>query len=280
MNTGNNTLHSSKTEKAGRDQITAATYYEEKFVPTLFGHWSPIIVESAEIEPDQNVLDVACGSGVVTREIAKVVGRKINPSGLDISAGMIEVARSITPDIDWRVGDAMALPYADNQFDRVVCQFGLMFFPDRVQSLKEMIRVLKPGGRIAVSVWDSLDSNPGFATKVEILQKLAGTQAADALRAPFCLGDPSLIEKLATEAGLQDFDLASHEGEACFRNLREFVDAELRGWLPIMDVHLDESMIDAIYRECQASLLSGNGTDSGKFVMPTSAHIFTGYRAN
>jgi len=280
MNTGNNTLRTNKIEKAGKDEIIAATYYEEKFVPTLFGRWSAIIVKTAQIKPGQNVLDVACGSGVVTRDIAKMVGRKMQPSGVDISAGMIEVARSIMPEINWRVGDAMALPYADNQFDRVVCQFGLMFFPDRVQALREMLRVLKPEGRIAVSVWNSLDNNPGFATKVNILQNLAGTQAADALRAPFCLGNPSLLEKLATEAGLQGFDLVSHAGEACFDNLREFVDAELRGWLPIMDVHLDEPLIDTIYQECRNLFATYSSTNGGEFVMPTSAHVFTGYGTN
>jgi len=264
--------------KATDREITAANYYEEKFVPTLFERWSPIIIESAEITPDHNVLDVACGSGIVTRDIAKLVGQARKPSGLDISAGMIEVARSITPEINWRVGDALALPYAENQFDRVVCQFGLMFFPDRVQALKEMIRVLKPGGRLAISVWNTLANNPGFATKVEILQNMAGTQAADALRAPFCLGNPAQLEKIALEAELEDFEIVSHTGEACFENLREFVDAELRGWLPIMNVHLNETMIDAIYYECQRLLAHYNETEGSRFVMPTSAHIFTGRR--
>jgi SAM-dependent methyltransferase len=260
---------------AGPAEIDAALYYEQNFVPSLFQPWSPVIIEACGAEAGDRVLDIACGSGVVTRELARGHGDDSKLSGLDISAGMIEVARSRQPGVDWQVGDACALPYPDNCFERVLCQFGLMFFPDRIQALREMQRVSKPGGRIAILVWNGLDDNPGFAEMVAILQRMAGTRAADALRAPFCLGEPALLAELAKKAGIEDFSIHGHRAEAGFLNLREFVEAELRGWLPIMEVHLDDVEIDEIYHECHRSMTGYIDNPNQRFVMPVSAQLLT-----
>ena len=257
------------------EEINAASFYEEKFVPALFKYWSPIVIDAADIRLGQRVLDIACGTGVVTRDIAAIVGSEAVPVGYDLSPGMLEVAHRIAPWIDWQHGNADQLPFADNSFDRVVCQYGLMFFPDPVKSLREMLRVLKPGGRLAVAVWDSLESNTGFADKVAILERIAGTAAADALRAPFRLGDIATLQIFARDAGIRDFELQTHRGEARFPKLQTFVDAEVRGWLPVMDVHLDEDTIAAIHAECELLLAGYVGTDGNAFVMPTSAHIFS-----
>ena len=260
---------------ATRDEIEAASYYEEKFVPALFQHWAPVIVNAVGVESGDRVLDVACGTGVVTRNIIELIGDGPVLSALDISAGMIEVARTFAPQVDWRVGNAIDLPYADNSFDRVVCQYGLMFFPDRVKALKEMRRVLKPGGRLAVSVWNTLENNPVIAGKVKILQDMVGSEAASALSMPFCLGELAPLEQMAEAAGIQRFEVQTQAGEACFTDLREFVDGELRGWLPIMNVHLEETQIQAIYEECQRWFSHYNDPIDHRFIMPTSAHIFT-----
>lgn len=259
-------------------EVDAARFYEDKFVPALFKYWSPRVIEAADIVPGHRVLDIACGTGVVTRDIAAIVGYARPPVGLDLSAGMLEVARSIAPQVEWRQGDADHLPFADGSFDRVVCQYGLMFFRDPVRALSEMLRVLRPGGRLAVAVWDSLANNRGFADKVKILEQTAGPEAAAALEMPFCLGDPLSLRDLAEEAGIGDFELRTHPGEARFPDMREFVDAELRGWLPVMNVHLNEEMIRAIHAACARRLAGYNNAVDGAFVMPTSAHIFRGIR--
>jgi ubiquinone/menaquinone biosynthesis C-methylase UbiE len=125
---------------------------------------------------------------VLAREAAVRVGPAGFVAGLDPGSGMLAVAAQLAPKIEWRSGTAEALPYPDQRFDAVVSQFGLMFFTDRPRALQEMVRVLKPGGRLAASVWASIDRAPAFADLVALLDRRAGQRAADALRAPFALG--------------------------------------------------------------------------------------------
>lgn len=254
-------------------EIDAAMAYEKIFVPALFRFWPRHLIKSARIEPGDRTLDVACGTGALTRDLAKTVGKSPAPVGLDVSPGMLVVAQRLNPEIQWRQGDAQALPFEDGSFDRVLCQFGLMFFADKVAAISEMRRVLAPGGMLVMAVWDSLDNNPGFLEKVDILDRLAGCRAGDALRAPFCLGDREPLGEYIEQAGLQLVEVKTLSGETRFSNLYEFVEAEVRGWLPVMDVHLSEDVISAIHAECRRILNRyENGPHKG-LRLPMSAHL-------
>jgi SAM-dependent methyltransferase len=182
-------------------EVDAANAYEALFVPALFGQWAPKVADASQIQPGQRVLDVACGTGILAREIAPRVGAAGRIVGVDPSPGMIAVAKQLAPAIEWREGIAESLPFPDQSFDAVVSQFGLMFFTDRRQALREMLRVLTPGGRLAVAVWDSLDNIPAYASEVALLERMAGRQAADALRAPFVLGDRQDLATLFRKPG-------------------------------------------------------------------------------
>ena len=157
-----------------RQQIDAASAYEDLFVPALFEQWTSRIAESAGVGPGQRVLDVACGTGVLSREVARRVGDDGHAAGLDLLPGMLEVARRFAPDIEWRQGSAEALPYPDESFDAVVSQFGMMFFPDPGKALREMLRVLMPGGRFAIAVWAAINAMPAYAEEVALLERMAG----------------------------------------------------------------------------------------------------------
>jgi SAM-dependent methyltransferase len=255
--------------------IDGATAYEEIFVPALFQQWPRHVIAAARVESGHRALDVACGTGVLTRELPAIVGETPPPIGLDISPGMLEVARRLNPGIEWRHGDACALPFEDARFDRVLCQYGLMFFPDSVKALVEMSRVLAAGGRLAVAVWDSLENNPGFLEKVDILDEVGGRPAGDALRAPFCLGDRDELLALGERACLRDVEISTLSGEARFHSMHDFVEAEVRGWLPVMDVHLTEQEIEAVHAQCRQHM-QGYETGPGReIILPTSAHVLT-----
>lgn len=253
-------------------QIAAANAYETLFVPALFGQWAPRVVDAARIQSGQRVLDVACGTGILAREATLRTGPTGSVIGLDPSAGMLAVAERIAPRVEWRQGMAESLPFLDHSFDVVVSQFGLMFFTDRRQAIREMLRVLAPGGRLVVAVWDSLDNMPAFASLVVLLERVAGRQAADALRAPFVLGSQQSLARLFADVGANTAGITTHHGRAQFPSVQVLVEAELRGWLPVMGVILTEEQIGHILQEAEHEL-SSYVTAEGKVTFDTSAHF-------
>lgn len=259
--------------------IAAARAYEELHVPALFGQWAPRVLDAVRVEPGERVLDVACGTGVLARNAAARVGTQGFVAGIDPDPGMLAVAEEIASDVEWQHGVAESVPYPDGVFDVVVSQFGLMFFHDRSKALREMLRVLVPGGRLAVAVWDSLENSDAYPVEVALLERLAGPQAADALRAPFLLGDRDELLGLFESAGVTSVEIATHQGEARFPSLRSMVEVDLRGWLPVMGVVLDEDQIERILREAEAAL-HDYVTGEGHVVFDSQAHIVTGVKGD
>ena len=141
--------------------------------------WGPVLCDAASIAPGQRVLDVACGTGALTRRGGRArLRRAARCSGSMPTREMLAVARRKHADIEWHDGRAESLPFADASFDAVVSQFGLMFFDDRVAALREMQRVLRPGGRLAVAVCDALEHSPGYAALAALLERLFGKRVA------------------------------------------------------------------------------------------------------
>jgi SAM-dependent methyltransferase len=260
------------TASGPRAQIEAATAYEALFVPALFRQWAPIVADVAEIKADDRVLDIACGTGVLACEVAARAGQTGHVAGLDPHAGMLAVARGLSRAIDWQQGTAEALPFPDRSFDAVVSQFGLMFFADRDRAVREMLRVMVPGGRCAVAVWDAIENVPAFAALVAVLDRIAGKAAGDALRAPFVLGDRQALAALFSGAGAGSVNVTTRRGTARFPNTHEFVDAELRGWLPVMGIILPEPKISLILAEAE-NVLAPYATPDGGLAFNISAHL-------
>jgi SAM-dependent methyltransferase len=260
-----------------QDEIAAATAYEDLHVPALFQQWAARVMDAAQIRPGCRVLDVACGTGVLARQAELRLGNEGFVAGLDISPGMLAVAKRLAPAIEWREGAAELLPYEAESFDVVVSQFGLMFFQDRVGALCEMMRVLAPGGRMAVAVWESLDNSQAYPTEVALLERIAGERAADALRAPFVLGDRATLTALFKDAGVGSIEIATHRGKARFPSIRTMVEADLRGWLPVMGVVLTEEQIQSILNEAEQAL-GEYVTQEGMVEFDSPAHIVTGMK--
>lgn len=246
--------------------------------PALFGQWCSKVADAAKIQAGQRVLDVACGTGILAREAASRTGPSGFVVGLDPSRGMLEVANQLAPTLEWREGVAESLPFPDRSFHAVVSQFGLMFFKDRRQALREALRVLMPGGRLAIAVWGSLEIMPAYAAEVALLERLAGREAADALRAPFALGERHDLETLFTQAGAASVEVESDRGRAQFPSVRVMVEADLRGWLPVMGIVLPEEQIAQILEEAEL-VLKPYVIQDGTVAFDTWANIVTGTRA-
>ncbi|WP_236638438.1 methyltransferase domain-containing protein [Mangrovicoccus ximenensis] len=143
---------------------------------------------------------------------------------------MLAVARPLAPGIAFRQAPAEALPFPDDAFDAVTCQFGLMFFADPAAALREMARVTRPGGHVAVAVFDSWPRSPGYCDLIPLVGKIVGEAGAEALKAPFGMGDRTRIASLFAAAGLHDPQIEPRTGSLRHPSLDAWLDTEIGGW--------------------------------------------------
>lgn len=213
----------------GQVSSSAAEVYDAFFVPALFGQWTDVVLDAADVRSGQEVLDVGCGTGVLARAAHRRVGPQGHVAGLDPNDGMLAVARRSEPDVEWHTGIAEELPYPDDSFDRTVSQFALMFFSNPKRALGEIGRVTRPDGRVALAVWDRLDNNRGYERLAALAEDLFGSHAADAIRVPFQMGDGGALAQIAG-AALAEPTVTRRPGVARFESLEAWLHTEIRGW--------------------------------------------------
>jgi ubiquinone/menaquinone biosynthesis C-methylase UbiE len=170
------------------------------------------LIEAAEIGPGDRVVDLACGTGMVTRALLERVGSSGTVLGIDLNPTMLEAAEELSGDraadgIDWRRGDAASLPIEDGAADAIVCQQGFQFFADKSAALSEMDRALDNAGRMALSVLREIERNPFQLAIADALQAHIGEQAAAVIHTPFAMHDPESIRGLVAQAGFEDVHL-------------------------------------------------------------------------
>ena len=148
--------------------------YEKYLVPLIFEDYAQDLAARVSNRPVSKVLEIAAGTGVVTRAVVDVLDSNVSIVSTDLNRAMLDHGASIRSDenIQWQVADALALPFEDKTFDVVLCQFGVMFFPDRVKAYSEALRVLKPGGRYIFNVWDQIEDNEFADTVTTALMKV------------------------------------------------------------------------------------------------------------
>jgi SAM-dependent methyltransferase len=250
--------------------VEQAELYESKFVPAIFGEWAPHLVDAAGVGPGHAVLDVACGTGVVARTAAERVGTTGRVVGLDLNEGMLTVARRLRPDLEWRPGNAEALPFPDGSFDVVLCQSALMFFPDPVRALHEMGRVVTVDGTIAVQVYGSLESQPGYGPFVEVAARHAGPEAVNLLSSYWVHGDLDALAGLFEAAGLRIAETRTRLGTARFDSIDELVAIEVKS-TPLVE-RISDEVYGRIVEDSRAALRQFQ-TDAGGVEVPVDGHL-------
>jgi ubiquinone/menaquinone biosynthesis C-methylase UbiE len=174
--------------------------YERFLVQPLFRPFAEELLHRAGVRPDDRLLDVACGTGIVARLAQDIITGRGHIVGIDASSAMLGIARAVAPTIDWREGDAARVPDADDHsFDLVMCHQGLQFFPDKGGAIREMHRVLAPGGRIAIGTWRPIEEVP----LVQDLQRVAERHVGAIVDQRHSLGDAAEIRSLLADGGFR-----------------------------------------------------------------------------
>ena len=266
----------------GTDTIFAGSIpemYDSYIVPLLFEPYAADLARRAAATSPERILETAAGTGVVTRALAPLLGPHAHYVVSDLNQPMLDRAASrqgADSRIAWRQADALNLPFEDDSFDIVLCQFGAMFFPDRVAGYREARRVLKPGGRFLFNVWDRIEDNEFAAVVTEAVGAMFPADPPRFLaRTPHGYHDIDVIEGDMRAAGFADVERATVPKRSVAPSARQAAIAycegtPLRGEIEARDpARLEEATARAA--EAIATAF-GNGAVSGKI----QAHVIVG----
>jgi SAM-dependent methyltransferase len=229
--------------------------YDRYLVPTIFGPWATDLIALAAPQSDERILDVACGTGAVAREAVRVIGAHGRVTGLDLNAGMLNIARAYDAQgtVQWQEGSAQAMPFPDEAFTLVLCQQGMQYFPDRGAALREMYRVLAPGGRMILNVWRAIERAPGFFVLSQALGRHISPEAG--VLPPFALGDAAGLAAEVTGAGFADVNTQLASRLVHYDSPQEFVRTYVIS-TPLADLlaQTEEAKQSALLAEVSAAL--------------------------
>lgn len=229
------------------------------------------MLQAAAINAGDRMLDVACGTGVVSRAAADLVGPEGSVTGVDLNPAMLTVARRVAPEVDRPQGDVAALPFGADAFDVVTCQAAVFFFPDPTGALREMGRVTRPGGRVVVQAFSSLAAQSAYGPWVNMVARYAGPDTAELLGTYWTHGDAEIMRGRCAEAGLRVTAVHEHTCLAYFPNIETMVLTEVNA-TPLRD-WLDQADMDRILAESHEML--GQFVGDGRLVIPLVGYVLS-----
>ncbi len=276
------------TDDGGRmsdsDKVFAGSIpeiYDTYLVPLIFEAFANDIAERAAALNPATILETAAGSGVVTRALASRLSSDAHYTVTDLNQPMLDRAASKQePDsrILWRQADALNLPFDDESFDAVVCQFGVMFYPDRVAGYAEARRVIKPGGTLLFNVWDDIGSNE-FA---DVVTKTAAAMFPDdppqfLSRTPYGYHEEDLIRQELSQAGFSDVTYETLEETSSAPSPRHPAFAYCQGTPLRNEIEArDANLLDDVTDRAAEAIASRYG--AGPVTAKIQGHIITAVR--
>lgn len=262
--------------KTNERESNPAELFEQFFGPSIFGPWARVLLEYADPVTGERVLDLACATGIVARSVAPMVGEEGTVVGLDISPGMLAVAREREPSdvsIEWREGDAAQLDLPDDTFDLVLCQQGVQFFPDPIRALQEARRVLVDGGRLVLNVWQPLEHHPLYSVLLDAEARHLDADLAQ-VAAPFMFGSGERLRAMLSDAGFDRIEIVERSLTVEFPEPEKFVALTvLAGAAVVPEFARDDpeeraELIEAVARDSEDTLRQYRVEDKLRFPMP------------
>jgi SAM-dependent methyltransferase len=251
---------------------TIPAYYDRCLGPFLFEPFADDLVRRLEAGPDSRVLEIACGTGIVTARLRRALPAGAQLVATDISRAMIDYARVklAGKNIHWRTADALALPFKDAVFDAVVCQFGFMFFADQRLGFREARRVLRPGGTLLTNVWCSLDENPAAGAAHDVLSRMFEDDPPRFFQVPFGSGEVDVMRQLAAAAGFANATVSRVDLAGRAASARVVAEGFAKGSPLSVELVAKGADLDAVARAFEESLQRHGGTP---FRSPLSALV-------
>ncbi len=206
--------------------------YDRHLGPVFFEPYAADLCARLVCAPSMKVLEIACGTGIVTRRLLGRLPADAVLIATDLNEPMLAHARAgTTADarVTWQAADAQNLPFAEDHFDAIVCQFGVMFVPDKALAFREMRRVLKPGGQLLFNTWDSFAANPGARLFHEEIAALFPDSPPEFMHVPFGFFDQQIIRDMLAAAGFSDVALHVVAKDAESKSARDWAIGLVRG---------------------------------------------------
>ena len=185
--------------------------YDKYLGPVMFDPYAADLVARLDVPENATVLEIACGTGIVTRRLRDKLASSTKIVATDLNEAMMDHAKQkfrSDENVEWKTADATELPFADASFDAVVCQFGLMFFPDKPRAAGEVHRVLKPGGRFLFNVWDAIEQNELPNLTHKIVTRYFKDNPPDFYDIPFSYYDRDTLKSLLASAGFNEISVS------------------------------------------------------------------------
>ena len=248
--------------------------YERYMVPLLFRPYAEELARRAKAVQPRRILETAAGTGVVTAALAQALP-EAEIVATDLNQAMLDVAqtRVTSGNVSFRQADALDLPFRDGEFDLVVCQFGVMFYPDKVRGNAEALRVLRDGGSYLLAVWDRIERNILSDLANQSLRKnFPDDPPQFMVRGPFSYHDRSAIERDLRAAGFQSISIGTVEATSRSATAEDGARGLVYG--SPMGVELEDygaGALDRIFEDLRGSARQFEGPDG--FAAPMSAHI-------
>jgi len=255
--------------------------YEQYLVPLLFRPYAEVLAQRAADFRPRRILETAAGTGVVTAALARalpdaeIVATDLNQAMLDVAA-----ERAASPNVTFRAADALELPFDDGSFDLVVCQFGAMFYPDKVKGNAEARRVLRDGGHYLLAIWDKIERNPMSNLAHQTLQRLFPDNPPMFMtRGPFSYYDPEWIERDLKAAGFDEVRIDTVERTSRSPSGADAARGLCYGSPMRVELELEDygpEALDRTFEQVAAGAREFEGPEG--FAAPMSAHIVTATR--